>query len=123
MMIDWRWARAAIAVCGLAAGLASCVSATRNTESLLTQAGFRQLPADSAPKMMHLKTLPERQLVGRTNQGQKYYVYADLGGCKCLYIGNAQQYQSYLTLAQQQQAFYTEGVEEAREWEIENSGL
>jgi hypothetical protein len=116
-----RWTRMAVVAGAMA--LAACATANQNTESLLAQSGFRQLPADSARKLEHLKTLPDRQLVGRVNaQGQKYWVYADLNGCKCLYMGNAQQYQAYQGMVQQQQAFYTQGVEEARDWEIENSG-
>lgn len=116
-----RWTQMAVVAGALA--LTACATANQNTESLLAQSGFRQLPADSARKAEHLKTLPERQVVGRLNsQGQKYYVYSDPTGCKCLYIGNAQQYQAYQGLVQQQKAFYTQGVEEARDWEMENSG-
>jgi hypothetical protein len=107
---------------GLVLGLAACAT-TAGTESLLSQAGFRQLPADSPKKVAHLQTLPERRLVARTYQGKKYYVFSDPNGCKCLYIGNPAQYQAYQGLLQQRQAFLEGGVEEAREWEIENSGL
>jgi hypothetical protein len=113
------WASMAI---GLVLGMAGCAT-TANTESMLAQAGFRQLPADSPKKVAHLQTLPERRLVARTYQGKKYYVYSDPNGCKCLYIGNPAQYQAYQGLLQQRQAFLEGGVEEAREWEIENSGL
>ena len=111
------------AVVGLALLAAGCATATQTTESLLAQAGFRQLPADTPQKLAHLQTLPERRIVIRTRQAQKYYVYADPGGCKCLYIGSADQYQRYQQFVQAQQQLYTGGVEEAREWEIENSGL
>ena len=127
MATVWTRARKAAIRAGLAFALAGCVSANVNTEDLLGQAGFRRLPADSPAKVAHLQTLPPRKLVARTNQGKKYYVYADPEGCKCLYIGSPAEYQSYQRLVQQQQAaerlLYSTGVEEAREWEIENSGM
>ncbi len=122
MTTGWLWTM----VVGFAVGMTACATTTQNTESLLSQAGFRRLPADAPQKVAHLQTLPERRLVGRTYQGKKYYVYADPTGCKCLYIGNPSQYQSYRQIVQQLQAPSwqpTGGVEEAREWEIENSGL
>ena len=111
------------AVLALALAAASCSVATRNTESMLAQAGFRQLPADTPKKLEHLQTLPERRIVIRSHQGKKYYVYADPQDCKCLYMGNTAQYQRYQQLVQAQNQLYTGGVEEAREWEIENAGL
>jgi hypothetical protein len=116
-----RLTRASMAM-GLVLGMTACAT-TANTESLLAQAGFRQVPADSPKKVAHLQTLPERRLVARTHQGKKYYVYSDPNGCKCLYVGNPAQYQAYQGLLQQRQAYLEGGVEEAREWEIENSGL
>jgi hypothetical protein len=123
MTMTTRLTRASMAI-ALVLSMNACASTTAMTENLLQQAGFRQLPADSPQKIAHLQTLPERRLVGRTYQGKKYYVYSDPNGCKCLYIGTPAQYQAYQGILQQQQAsFTTSGVEEAREWEIENSGL
>jgi hypothetical protein len=126
MATEWKRTRTAAMVIGLALGVASCAT-TAQTESLLSQAGFRRLPADTPAKVAHLETLPPHRLVGRTHQGKKYYVYADPEGCKCLYIGSAAQYQGFQRLVQQQQAaaerWETTGVDEAREWEIENAGL
>jgi hypothetical protein len=85
-------------------------------------AGFRQVPADTPQKLTHLKTLPQRQLVARTHQGQKYYVFADAEDCKCMYVGRDQQYQSYLRLAREQRVAEDKAValEDAREWEIDS---
>ena len=121
----------AVVAVGFALGIAGCATttATQSTENLLSQAGFRQLPADTPKKLAHLNTLPERRLIARTSsKGAKYYVYADQDGCKCLYIGNPSQYQSYQTiLKQQHQAAQpyepAGGVEEDREWEEANSGM
>jgi hypothetical protein len=122
MTSGWQWTMTGIAVVGLASSLTACAMATRNTESRLTQAGFRQVPADTPQKLAHLKTLPQRQLVARAHQGQKYYVFADAEGCKCMYVGRDQQYQSYQRLARDQRVAEDQAValEEAKEWEIES---
>jgi hypothetical protein len=102
--------------------LAACATMARDTENMLQRAGFKRVPADSAQKMAHLKTLPDRRLVSRTHQGQKYYVYADPEYCKCMWVGNAQQYQAYRGLVRQQRASEDAALaaEEAKEWEIES---
>ena len=40
--------------------------------------------------------MPARRLVARRANGRLYYVYADPAVCKCLYVGNATQYQRVL---------------------------
>ena len=121
MTTHGQWMRG-LAVVGLGLAVSACAAATQRTESMLSQAGFRQIPADSPQKLAHLKTLPQRQLVQRTHQGQKYYVFADADGCKCMYVGRDQQYQSYQGLARAQRVAESQAValEEAKEWEIDS---
>ena len=127
MITGWTGMGRAVMAVALALGVAGCATTNVQTENMLGQAGFRRVPADTPAKLAHLQTLPARRLVGRAHEGKKYYVYADPDGCTCLYIGSPAQYQSYQRLVQQQQAaarqWESTGVEEAREWEIENSGL
>ena len=126
MTTGWQWTGMAM---GFALSMGACAtSATLSTESLLGQAGFRQVPADTPKKVAHLQTLPDHRLIARTYQGKKYYVYSDPKGCNCLYVGNAAQYQSYQTIVRQQQQANQHwepqgGVEEDREWEIETAGM
>jgi hypothetical protein len=116
-----QWMRG-IAVVGLAMAVSACAAATQRTESMLTQAGFRQIPADTPQKLTHLKTLPQRQLVQRTHQGQKYYVFADAEDCKCMYVGRDQQFQSFQRAAREVRAAEDQAtaLEEAKEWEIDS---
>src|SRR5262245_17552038 len=96
---------------GIALGLSACATVA-GTESLLSQAGFRQVPADTPQKLAHLRTLPEHRLISRDHQGKKYYVYADPDNCKCLYMGTPAQYQTYRNLVKEKRAEQGEAVEE-----------
>jgi len=117
-----RWKKLAMVAIGSVLGVTAC-STTRATESLLVRAGFRQLPADTPSKVAHLQTMPEHQLIARAYNGQTYYAYADLSGCRCLFIGNAQQYQAYLGIVQDLRAQESNAIAEQTEWELEHAGL
>lgn len=121
-MTSGRRVTKCVGVIGLLVAAAGCAT-VGGTESLLTQAGFRQVPADTPQKLAHLRTLPDHRLIARSNQGKAYYVYADAENCKCLYIGSPQQYQAYRQLVQDKRAEQAEAVDEARQWEIENAGM
>src|SRR5262252_8630655 len=114
----------------LALGMTACATTATGpkTEDLLSQAGFKQMPADTPQKVAHMQTLPDHRLIARNYKGKKYYVYSDPDGCKCVYVGTPAQYQSYRSIARQQQQANPgyqpqEGVEEARELEEENAGM
>jgi len=114
----------------LALGIGACATTATGpkTEDLLSQAGFKQMPADTPQKVAHMQTLPDHRLIARNYKGKKYYVYSDPDGCKCVYVGTPAQYQSYRSIARQQQQANPgyqpqEGVEEARELEEENAGM
>jgi hypothetical protein len=94
---------------GVGALAAGCAMGAQTTEGLLSQAGFRELSADTPEKISHLQTLPTRKFVKRNRDGKTYYVYADPDYCKCLYVGTVQQYAQYRSLLRE--ADY-EGAEE-----------
>jgi hypothetical protein len=81
-------------------------SEVRETTHLLTAAGFRVRPADTAEAQAQLAALPPHKLVAEPHlQGIATgfaYVYADPDECKCAYVGNASAYQTYRELAFQQ---------------------
>ena len=80
-----------------------CASARPGPDGLLTQAGFRAVPATTPPEVAHLRTLPAHRVVERTKNGKPYYVYADPDQCTCLYLGDASAYAKYRALAKQPQ--------------------
>jgi hypothetical protein len=94
---------------GLACGLGGCAFAVSNTESLLTQAGFRKLPADTPKRIEHMQTIAPHKLIKRTADGKSYYVFADPSNCKCLYVGNDAALARYKALVQREEdAMYLE---------------
>jgi hypothetical protein len=66
-----------------------------NTEEVLYKAGFQMKPADTPEKLAHLKTLPQRKIVPHVQKGNPRYSYADAEGCKCLYLGDRDAFQSF----------------------------
>src|SRR5215471_15471744 len=69
----------------------------RDTEELLTAAGFKQQlvgAADTKPL-----DEPPYRLVSRTKGGTVQYTYADPENCRCVYLGGAKEYTEYRRLA------------------------
>ena len=109
----------AITMIGLALG--GCVLAVGNTESLLTRAGFKQIPADTPKRVEHLQTLAPHRLIKRTTDGKSYYVFADPSHCKCLFVGNERAYATYKTLVSGQEEAMV--LEEQRQEESARADL
>ena len=83
-------------------GLCACGLAVSNTEYLLSQAGFRKIPADTPQRAEHLQTVAAHKLIRRKSDGNAYYVYADPDYCQCMYVGSETAYATYKTLVRQQ---------------------
>ena len=81
--------------------VAGCAT-TKHTESLLNQAGFQRFAANSDVKMKHLMSLtPDKLTIARIN-GQPFYVFPDPDH-KQIFVGNAEQFQTYQQLLTYQQ--------------------
>ena len=98
-----RW-RLTVGLIGTALVLSACGLKVSNTEYLLSQAGFRKVPADTPQKTEHIQTVAAHKLIRRKGVDGKapYYVYADPNYCQCMYVGSESQYATYKTLVQQQ---------------------
>jgi hypothetical protein len=98
-------ATAAIVAIILLAGCAAIEKQeTKNTEQLLSASGFDIQPADTPEKLASLQAMKQNKLVQRqTKDGQPQFLYADAAVCRCLYVGDQQDYQQYQKLATQQQ--------------------
>jgi len=91
----------------IALPLAGCAaiqrSEARATEQLLAAAGFQAKPADTPEKLANLKTMPPRNLVARSKDGNFVYTYADPDYCQCLYVGGPKEYAAYQRLAMEEE--------------------
>ena len=87
--------------------LAACTYFKRQdadqVESTLAAAGFKMKLADTPEKLAKLQSLPVRQIVPQSKDGETVYVYADPDFCKCLYAGRQDNYDLYQRLALQRQ--------------------
>src|SRR5262245_55311336 len=88
----------AAVVIALGAGCAS----TRQTEDLLTEAGFKARPATTPAQQAQLKSLPAHKVSTVEKGGKKYYVYPDPAK-NVFYVGDSAQYEEYRKLRKQHQ--------------------
>jgi hypothetical protein len=77
--------------------LAACATTggAPSKEDMLAAAGFRIKPADTPAKAASLQQLPQRRFIHKQVKDQVLTLYADATGCKCLYVGDQQAFQSY----------------------------
>ncbi len=90
-----------LAVAAAFAFVTGC-STTRQTEDLLSAAGFKAQPATTAPQQAHLKSLPDHKVSSVRKDGKQYFVYPDVAR-NVLYTGQSAQYEQYKKLRAQQQ--------------------
>jgi len=69
----------------------------RDTEELLTAAGFKKQLVDAADTKP-LEAGPPYRLVSRTKDGTVQYTYADPDNCRCVYLGGSKEYAEYRRL-------------------------
>jgi len=82
--------------------LAAGCSTTKQTESLLSAAGFQIMPATTPEQKAHLKTLPAGKVTTVQRAGKTYFVYPDAAK-QVAYVGQQPQYQEYQKLRLQKQ--------------------
>jgi len=104
------WLYGALGILALAVLVGGCAATTTSStptaaapdtmETLLTNAGFKNVPADTPQKQAFLQKLPDKRLVPHKRQkdGALRYVYADKDN-KRLYVGDAAAYQNFINQA------------------------
>jgi hypothetical protein len=75
--------------------LLPAIAQTAATNNMLTAAGFVVKYPDTPEKQEIFNSLPPNRLVKRGRNGKVYYVYADPGGCGCVYVGSPNAYANY----------------------------
>ena len=80
-------------------------------EQMLSAAGFKARPANTAEKMAELRKLPQLTFVQKERNGKQLTLYADAKGCRCLYVGTQSAFEAYLQEAvNQHEAAQTEAA-------------
>jgi hypothetical protein len=82
--------------------LAIGCSTTKETENLLSAAGFKTMPATTAQQQAHLKTLPPNKVTSVVRDGKTYFVFPD-AKAQVLYVGQQAQYDAYQKLRLEKQ--------------------
>jgi hypothetical protein len=82
----------ATALLALAVGCAS--TKTKQTEKMLSAAGFKIVAASTASQQQKLQTLPPGKVTVAKRSGKTYYVFPDATHNQ-IYVGNQEQYQAY----------------------------
>jgi hypothetical protein len=81
-----------------------CAAIQRDTEMMLTAAGFHMRPADTPERQKDLRSMPPHRIVSRTEDGNIVYMYADPDNCHCLYVGGNKEYSEYERLRVQRES-------------------
>ncbi len=89
----------ALALVVIASG---CASTKKNTENLLSAAGFKMVPANTPQRQAHLNTLPPNKVSMTQRDGKQYFIYPDPAH-NVLYVGQQDQYNQYQKLREQNQ--------------------
>ena len=89
-----------ILVLGILGGCAeSHEQRAQRLEPILSQAGFRVLPADTPSRAEKLGQMKPLKVVYFSHNGKPVYWFADPYVCHCLYRGNEKDYQKYEQLS------------------------
>jgi len=91
-----------LSLTGLLACFAAGCSTTKQTENLLSAAGFKMMPATTPEQKAHLKTLAAGKVTTVQRSGTTYFVFPDAAR-QVLYVGQQPQYQEYQKLRLQNQ--------------------
>jgi len=75
------------------------------TTTLLSQAGFKVIKADTPERVAKLNTLtPYKVVPWKRKTGGTVYAYAEPKDCTCVYVGSPKQYAKYQQLSSAEQA-------------------
>jgi hypothetical protein len=96
-----------IVTCAVVALVIGCTT-IKTRQELLSEAGFKMIPATTAQQQARLKTLATARVTMTTRNGTNYFVYPDMKS-QVLYVGNYAQYQKYERLRFQNEKAEAQG--------------
>jgi len=86
----------------VALALGGGCSTTKQTENMLSAAGFKIMPAATPEQQAHLKSLPPHKVTMVQREGKTYFVFPDQKQ-QVIYVGQQAQYDAYQKLRLQNQ--------------------
>lgn len=75
----------------------------KDTERLLSAAGFHMWPAATPEQQGDFRSMPPNRIVSRTKDGNVEYTYADPDECRCVYVGGEKEFSEYERLRVQKE--------------------
>ncbi len=95
-MISFKVAVPALLALSLLIGCAAVkTEETVSTESLLSAAGFKMVPATTPAEVDMLNSLPPNKVQFSVKNNQPLYWYADPVACNCVWTGDQAAYNRY----------------------------
>jgi hypothetical protein len=79
----------------LACGAPAAAQQLQEIDMRLRSAGFKIRPAATAQEIDLFRRAPPRVMLSRTEQGRRYYVFADPDFCKCVFAGDEHALRTY----------------------------
>jgi len=74
----------------LAFGLFGAAAGAQEAKDIdLEDTGFVMRPALTPQQLERVRLLPPHKFIARTKNGRRYFLYADPGLCKCVFVGDA----------------------------------
>jgi hypothetical protein len=89
------------AITGLVLSIAGCANPPTQgggPDNLLVKAGFVVRPADSPHRISEMMKMTPNKFVTRVRDGKLVYLYPDPMGCKCVFFGSPQNWDTYRRL-------------------------
>jgi hypothetical protein len=116
-----RFVRHTIVACAVLVLVIGCAT-VKTRQEMLSEAGFRLVPATNAQQQAHLKTLPTDRFTMTVRNGTNYFVIPDLK-TNALYVGQYAQYLKYEKLRFQNEQVEVRGND--AEWadRVTDSGV
>ncbi len=87
-------------------------------EKMLVAADFKYKTADTPQQRERMQALPQGQFIRHQADGDVYYLYADVAGCKCVWRGDKAAYNRYKELARERKVDYKDSLYESQDEEL-----
>jgi hypothetical protein len=89
----------------------------QNTEQLLSASGFHMRRATTPEQVANIEAMTQRKIVIHQQNGEPRYVYADAEDCRCVYVGDEENYDEFQKLSVRQE-IAEDNADAAMDWGV-----